>query len=287
MQKLIYFNQKPLIVLLLISALLSELNAFGHDTESSLGTFMIKSPESTDAPPGDEVQLQCELNLPPEKVEFRFRPQNSNPDERDRLINIHKMVRNQRSVSWSLKCRINIPFTQSGYNITTKDRLSKLHVFVNQKTIGDYRCVAWFGASAHASISAKLRLATISLDSKDTYKPLIHWKIAPKNSLIIRCGDVISAPDPVWSYYKWVVLEKQRLQVVITNNLNLGMTCCCPRWIKRKTKSAVTSWETSPTLTQESTVVRRPTQSRALKSKCSNDIPSPCLRRHEALQRKF
>jgi hypothetical protein len=93
MQKLIYFNQKPLIVLLLISSLLLELNAFGHDTESSLGTFMIKSPESTDAPPGDEVQLQCELNLPPEKLEFRFRPQNSSPDERDRLINIHKMVR--------------------------------------------------------------------------------------------------------------------------------------------------------------------------------------------------
>lgn len=93
---------------------------------------------------------------------------------------------------------------QSGYNITTKDRMSKLHVFVNQKTIGDYRCVAWFGASAHASISAKLRLATIALESKDTYKPIIHWKIAPKNSLIVRCGDVVSAPDPVWSYYKWV-----------------------------------------------------------------------------------
>jgi hypothetical protein len=97
MQKLIYFNQKPLIVLLLISSLLAELNAFGHDTESSLGTFMIKSPESTDAPPGDEVQLQCELNLPPEKVEFRFRPQNSRPEDRDQVINIHKMVRNWRS----------------------------------------------------------------------------------------------------------------------------------------------------------------------------------------------
>jgi hypothetical protein len=49
-------------------------------------------PESTDAPTGDEVQLRCELNLPPDKVEFRFRPQNSSPDERDRLINVQKMV---------------------------------------------------------------------------------------------------------------------------------------------------------------------------------------------------
>lgn len=95
MQKLIYSHQKPLVVVLLISAMFSTLNAYGHE-ESSLGTFMIKSPESTDAPPGDEVQLQCELNLPPEKLEFRFRPQNSGPDERDRLINIHKMVKLNR-----------------------------------------------------------------------------------------------------------------------------------------------------------------------------------------------
>lgn len=185
-------------MLLLISSILVELNAFSQ-AESSLGTYMIKSPESTDAPPGDEVQLACELNLPPEKLEFRFRPQGSSHDERDQLINIHKMVR----TTLILRVLIdNLSFQQSGYNITTKDRLSKLHVFVNQKTVGDYRCVAWFGASAHASISAKLRLATMSLDSKDSNKQLIHWKIAPKNSLIIRCGDVISAPDPVWSYYK-------------------------------------------------------------------------------------
>jgi hypothetical protein len=96
MQKIIYFTQRPLFVVLLISLLLAELNAFGHDTESSLGTFMIKSPESTDAPPGDEVQLQCELNLPPDNVEFRFRPQSSKADEKDRVINIHnihKMVK--------------------------------------------------------------------------------------------------------------------------------------------------------------------------------------------------
>jgi hypothetical protein len=55
---------------------------------------------------------------------------------------------------------------QSGYNVTTKDKLSKLHVYVNQKTVGDYECVAWFGASAITSTSAKLMLATISLDSK-------------------------------------------------------------------------------------------------------------------------
>lgn len=104
----IYFNQKPLYVLLLISLMLPmNLNASSHsrETESGLGTSMLRSPESTDAPEGDEVQLQCELNLPPDRVEFRFRPQNSSDDDKDRVINIHKMVRDQNSlISRSLFC---------------------------------------------------------------------------------------------------------------------------------------------------------------------------------------
>lgn len=80
--------------ILLISASSNNVNVCAaHETESSLGTYMSIQPESTDAPTGDEVQLRCELNLPPDKVEFRFRPQNASPDERDRLINVQKMVR--------------------------------------------------------------------------------------------------------------------------------------------------------------------------------------------------
>ncbi|KAG5682202.1 hypothetical protein PVAND_011568 [Polypedilum vanderplanki] len=189
----IYFNQKSFMLLMLIYYLiLSQCHAYKHDSETSLGTYMTVAPESTDAPAGDEVQLQCELNLPPEKVEFHFRPQNSTINDRDRIIDIQKMT---------------------SYNITTKDRLSKLHVYVNQKTVGDYRCVAWFGASAHASTSAKLRLASISLEDRDTRKPLISLKIAPRNSIILRCGNVTSSPDPVWSYYKDDILLPTSNQV--------------------------------------------------------------------------
>ncbi|KAL7032797.1 hypothetical protein ACKWTF_007401 [Chironomus riparius] len=178
-------SQRNLTFILLLLHLMSNIHAYKYDAETNLGTSIVNNPESTDAPTGDEVQLQCELNLPPEKVEFLFRPQNSTPNERDILIDIHKMM---------------------SYNITTRERLSKLHVYVNQKTVGDYRCVAWFGASAHASTSARLRIASIYLDDKDTHKPPIHLKIAPKNSIILRCGNVTSVPDPVWSFYKDDVL---------------------------------------------------------------------------------
>lgn len=57
MQKLIYFNQRPLIVVLLISSMLLELNAYGHDAESSLGTYMIKSPESTDGKSDEPLMI--------------------------------------------------------------------------------------------------------------------------------------------------------------------------------------------------------------------------------------
>lgn len=90
------YSTKPhfiIYLILLISASSINVNeCAAHETESSLGTYMSIQPESTDAPTGDEVQLRCELNLPPDKVEFRFRPQNASPDERDRLINVQKMV---------------------------------------------------------------------------------------------------------------------------------------------------------------------------------------------------
>lgn len=43
----------------------------------SLGVYMIRSPESTTAPAGDEVLFECELNLIPERLEWRFRPQDA------------------------------------------------------------------------------------------------------------------------------------------------------------------------------------------------------------------
>ncbi|XP_055544266.1 interference hedgehog-like isoform X2 [Wyeomyia smithii] len=185
----------------------------------SLGVYMIRSPESTVAPAGDEVLFECELNLTPERLEWRFRNQFSQGNREDYTY-----------------------LDKNNHNVTIIEGNSKLHVYVNAKTIGEYQCVAWFGASAIASLPARLTLASISVDSNSitsnsasypNYGPLRsssssisdvhsgrtdrvptmmrrvlspiqqqHLKISPGNSIIIKCGDVLSNPPAVWSYYK-------------------------------------------------------------------------------------
>lgn len=41
---------------------------------ASLGVHVVRSPESAVAPQGDEVVFECELNLAPERLEWKFRP---------------------------------------------------------------------------------------------------------------------------------------------------------------------------------------------------------------------
>lgn len=42
-------------------------------SQSSLGVHIVRSPESAVAPKGDEVVFECELNLTPDRLEWRFR----------------------------------------------------------------------------------------------------------------------------------------------------------------------------------------------------------------------
>lgn len=66
--------------------------------------------------------------------------------------------------------------------------------------------MAWFGASAMASIPARLTLAAIKLDpasgfGRDTPQ-VTQFNVQSGNAVLLKCGDVISTPPPVWSFYK-------------------------------------------------------------------------------------
>ncbi|XP_053670237.1 interference hedgehog-like [Anopheles nili] len=169
----------------------------GSGTSSSgLGVYMLRSPEYTIAPADDEVLFECELNLLPERLEWRFRAQGTAGQRKDYVY---------------------IGRNQPGYNASTVDSRYKLRVSVSEATIGEYQCVAWFGASAIASIPAQLTLATIGLEPANEgvpgrhdrvpttmrrIQPQQHFKVFPGNSIIIDCGDIVSKPAPIWSYYK-------------------------------------------------------------------------------------
>lgn len=75
---------------------------------------------------------------------------------------------------------------------------------MNQQSVGEYKCIAWFGSAALASIPAKLLLANISSteENRRNTPPQVYWKVPPGNSILIQCGEVNSNPPPVWSFYK-------------------------------------------------------------------------------------
>uniref|UniRef100_A0A182VZ42 Interference hedgehog n=1 Tax=Anopheles minimus TaxID=112268 RepID=A0A182VZ42_9DIPT len=166
----------------------------GGSSNSGLGVYIIRAPESTIAPADDEVLFECELNLVPEQLDWRFRAQGTTGQRKDYVL---------------------IQNSHHGYNASIVDGRYKLRVSVSESTIGEYQCVAWFGASAIASIPARLTLATIGLEAESVpgrhdrvpttmrrIQPQQHFKVFPGNSIIIDCGDIVSNPPPIWSYYK-------------------------------------------------------------------------------------
>lgn len=199
---------------------------------SKLGVHMDRSPESTIAPLFDEVLFECQLNLKPDELKWRFRPLNSRADYKyiNKNVSFIKLMK--------MHAIANCFYAQGGYNITTEGDTTKLRIYVTRAMVGEYQCVAWYGSSALASIPAKLMLATIQLDTNSKFRyfknytlmeisfcmDLIvlissraesdsqrspnmgrestQWKVQTGNSVLVKCGDVISMPPPVWSFYR-------------------------------------------------------------------------------------
>ncbi|XP_053952186.1 interference hedgehog [Anastrepha ludens] len=168
--------------LMLLLLLCPQLALSSASQPPSLGAHIVRSPESAVAPKGDEVVFECELNLAPERLEWRFR---------------HSSARTTDAMNY------NYLHAEEGHNIINDDLTSRLRVFVSPETLGDYQCVAWFGSAAIASTPARLTLVSISIDNSNGYsRNAIRWSVAPKNCVILRCGTVSSNPPAVWSFFR-------------------------------------------------------------------------------------
>ncbi|KAH8289103.1 hypothetical protein KR054_000388 [Drosophila jambulina] len=150
-------------------------------TPADLGVFFERAPESAVAPKGDEVVFECELNLKPDRLEWRFR--RSGSTEPYRILS-----------------------PSAGYNVTSSgsdDRAWRLRIYVSAQTAGDYQCVATYGPGILVSTSARLALVSIALEASNGGRSTsIRWSVAPRNCMLIRCGAVISNPPAIWSFYK-------------------------------------------------------------------------------------
>lgn len=97
---------------------------------------------------------------------------------------------------------------QRSSNISTNGVVSKLKVSLSPQSVGDYQCVAWLGTIALASKTAKMALAEISLKSahdegrRSPPPQVFQWTVAPGNTVLIHCGEVLSKPMPTWRFFK-------------------------------------------------------------------------------------
>ncbi|XP_020802622.1 interference hedgehog isoform X2 [Drosophila serrata] len=157
-------------------------NTDSGSAPADLGVFFERAPESAVAPKGDEVVFECELNLKPDRLEWRFR--RSGSTEPYRILS-----------------------PTAGYNVTSgsDDRAWRLRIYVSAQTAGDYQCVATYGPGILVSTSARLALVSIALESSGGHgsgRGSVRWSVAPRNCILIRCGSVISNPPAIWSFYK-------------------------------------------------------------------------------------
>lgn len=97
MQNLNYYSRKVFVVILLLNLLIngSSAHQLNHNNDINIRPSfyinMTKSPESTIAPQGDEVQFECDLNLKPDELQWKFRPQDT-PHNKDGFVYVHKSV---------------------------------------------------------------------------------------------------------------------------------------------------------------------------------------------------
>ncbi|XP_017041397.1 interference hedgehog [Drosophila ficusphila] len=176
--------------LLLFSLLTSRLEAIpvldktpAHSAQSahpSPGVRILRAPESLVAPLGDEVVLECETSLQPERFEWSHRGSKSTGAG-------FKYLRTGTAKA----------------NVSQEAAISRLRVLVRQDTLGEYRCIGWFGPLVVTSTTARLELASSSVVSGSKFESDLQWRVAAGNTVLWPCGqNVQSNPAASWSYFR-------------------------------------------------------------------------------------
>ncbi|XP_039293239.1 interference hedgehog [Nilaparvata lugens] len=171
---------------------------------SYVGLWFVRSPEPIVAPPGDEVNFECSLNVPAERVRWRHA---------GRLLNTSAAASNVSAVRVSSSSHLMVKVT-------------------DENQTGDYQCIAWFGASALASTPAKLTLAELK---PFLYQPLRHYTVTVGNTVAIDCPAPVSNPNHVGTHKLPVPSTRTLLLVNVTSRDAGVYTCMATNYITAQT----------------------------------------------------
>ncbi|CAH1098676.1 unnamed protein product [Psylliodes chrysocephalus] len=145
--------------------------------------YMVSDPEPIALPIGFETLLTCEMNIEPDKFEWKFYPTND-PYDPNAFINL----------------------SNSTFQIISEDRYTKqrkksgLTLRVNSThTAGDYQCLAYYGAYVVASVPWRLTIAVLKeFPRQDNADPVV----SVGNTVHWRCFVPESNPEASIEYYK-------------------------------------------------------------------------------------
>ncbi|CAG9788319.1 unnamed protein product [Diatraea saccharalis] len=138
-------------------------------TLADIGMMFKKFPQSVAAPVGDEVAFECVVNVPGDKLAWRWRP--------------------VEDIRWR---------DANGTNDKTSTRLV---VTVNEDTpTSMYQCVVWYGVVSLVSVPARLSIARLELNGLRPNTRVIS--APPHNTLVLHCRKPVSEPPAVINWWK-------------------------------------------------------------------------------------
>lgn len=166
-----------------------------HFMSCEIGIKFTRQPEPISAPSQDVVEFECGLNIPSDHVEWYHNGKVLQQSSQNNSNNISKQ---ESKVSHSLTIAFN-----------------------DISQAGEYQCVAWYGASAIISTSARLSLADMKPFAK---LPDEHYEVAPGNDIILSCPSVESTPAAYIQYFKDSTLLTNANLLQTTNSLLMKNT---------------------------------------------------------------
>ncbi|XP_050304096.1 brother of CDO-like isoform X2 [Anthonomus grandis grandis] len=144
--------------------------------------YLVSKPESLILPRGYETLLSCEMNIQPDKFQWKFYP-SSDP----------------------YNSKVNIFLSNDSFKLIPEDRYrvtrkkSELSIKVNEENAGDYQCLAYYGASVVASVPWTVTMATMG---DPPYQSSVSTSVQSGNTVSWRCEVPESNPPAFVEYNK-------------------------------------------------------------------------------------